>query len=470
MSHLADVTIPRFKKRWMTAPAGSYYAPENSEDFQLGWVSGFMQTPLLARYDPLETSHICDQLDFVTLKLQGASGYFYAGITAKGKLRADREFQGHQFALTRKNADTLLYYVKFFDLLKAQGKGDRIKPAWESAAKRLANAFCRTWAKNHEFGQYLDPVSGTIGVYNSSGGVVAIGALAQASRYFNEPEYLRVAQEAGDFYYHRDITERGFTGGACGDISQDPDSETSFGLLGSLVALYDVTGQIDWVLKARDAAALASTWTLSYDYVFPAASQISKIGGHMAGAVFASAQNKHAAPGICTSSGDYLFKLFRATGDSRYADLIRDIQHAQVEAVDMPGHPTTGTGMGASMERIQPTDAEGKGQIGNFYPTQNAWTELDGLMMATELPGIYVRTDSDKLAVFDHVTISDVLRSKGTVSFKITNPTPYDAEISVLVEAKKDSQVPMSPTAYLTWPKVKVKSGETREIHFDGKL
>ena len=52
MSKLAETIAPRFKKRWMTVPAGSYYACENSEHLQLGWVSGFMQTPMLAIDDP----------------------------------------------------------------------------------------------------------------------------------------------------------------------------------------------------------------------------------------------------------------------------------------------------------------------------------------------------------------------------------------------------------------------------------
>ena len=137
----------------------------------------------------------------------------------------------------------------------------------------------------------------------------------------------------------------------------------------------------------------------------------------MAGAVFANTQNKHAAPGICTASGDYLFKLYRATGEVRYAELIRDIQHAQAEATEMPGHPTCGAGAGASMERIQPTDAEGKGAIGNFVQTQNAWTELNGLMMTMELPG-----------------------------------------------SSRQSQHPLSYTAYLKWPKAEVKSGATVQV------
>ena len=136
-----------------------------------------------------------------------------------------------------------------------------------------------------------------------------------------------------------------------------------------MMALYWATGDQAWIEKARTVANLGATWTLSYDYEFPPQSQIARLGGHMAGAVFANTQNKHAAPGICTASGDYVFKLYRATA-SPVRRTIRDIQHAHAEATEMPGHPTCGTGNGASMERIQPTDAEGKRAIGNFIHTK----------------------------------------------------------------------------------------------------
>ena len=54
MSKLHNTIVPRFKARWMTVPAGCYYAVENGPDFQLGWVSGFMQTPMLAIDDAAE--------------------------------------------------------------------------------------------------------------------------------------------------------------------------------------------------------------------------------------------------------------------------------------------------------------------------------------------------------------------------------------------------------------------------------
>jgi hypothetical protein len=161
------------------------------------------------------------------------------------------------------------------------------------------------------------------------------------------------------------------------------------------------------------------------------------------------------------SADDYVFKLYRATGDVRYAELIRDIQHAHVEATEMPGHPTCGTGDGASMEGIQPTDGEGKGAIGNLVHTQNAWTELGGLMMATELPGIYLQTDADKFFVFDHVEAKVVKRDATGVTLAVTNPTQYPARVTLFAESAAQAQQPLDYTTYLRWPRIELAARQS---------
>ena len=188
----------------------------------------------------------------------------------------------------------------------------------------------------------------------------------------------------------------------------------------------------------------------------------------MAGAVWASIQNKHAAPGICCASGDYLFKLFRATGDANYADLIRDIQHAHAEAVNIPpGHITTNNLVGSSMERIQPSDAEGKGSIGNFINTRNSWTETDGMLMALELPGIYVQTDIKKVTVFDHVVAKLIGQRDGQILLEVKNPTSFDASVAVFAENSEQAQKPLGYTAFVKWPKFGIKAGQTSRLLID---
>ncbi|SDS34712.1 hypothetical protein SAMN05216490_0989 [Mucilaginibacter mallensis] len=468
MSELTRLATNICSNNFVTVPAGSYYLPENNKDFQLGWVSGMMNSyPMLALNNAKERQRVAAELDFVVNKLQGKSGYFYGGITADGELRLDKmspDFSEPQ-AMVRKNADALLWLMKHMMLFKAQGYGNMIKPEWENAAKRLAAAFAHTWKEHGEFGQYIAPETGEIAVYNSTAGAIATAGLAIASDYFKQSEWLQIAKESANFYYSRDVVKQGLTGGDCGDISMDANSESAFGFMESLMALYNYTGDKSWLDKAKVEAALCSTWALSYDPVFPANSQIGKLQCHMAGAVWASIQNKHAAPGICCASGDYLFKLFRATGDVKYADLIRDIQHAQAEAVNIPpGHITTNNLVGSTMERIQPSDAEGKGSVGNFINTRNSWTETDGMLMALELPGIYVQTDKKEITVFDHVEAKLISDKGKQMLIEVKNPTSFDADVAVFAEKAAQAQKPLGYTAFVKWPKFAIKAGQTSRL------
>jgi hypothetical protein len=226
-------------------------------------------------------------------------------------------------------------------------------------------------------------------------------------------------------------------------------------------------------------AALGATWTLSYDFQFPPSSDLARLGVHAAGAVWASAQNKHAAPGICTSSGDYLFKLYRATGERRFADLLRDIQHAHAEVVETPGRPTISAGSGkgwwedprtnyygCSMERIQVTDSEGKDATGMLpRNTSNGWTELNGLLMAMEIPGIYLQPDRGEMYVFDHVEARVLEHDRESAVLEIRNPTRFDATVSILAERSGTAgTVPLGYTDFLRWQKVSVRAGETTTV------
>jgi hypothetical protein len=406
--------------------------------------------------------------------MQGESGFFYGSISSEGQLGTEKshpDFPAIQ-AMVRKNGDVLFWLMKHLMLLKAQGHEKTIKPLWESAARKLATAFTHTWKKYGEFGQYITPESGEIAVYNSTAGAIVPAGLALAAGYFKQPDWLEVADKSAVYYYQRDVEKQGFTSGACGDISQDADSETAFGFLESLMALYRYTGKTEWLHRAEVQAALCATWTLAYNPVFPPNSAIGKLRGRMAGAVWASSQNKHAAPGVCTTSADDLFKLYHATGNEQYAELIRDIQHAHTEAVNMPGHITSNYLIGSSMERIQPSDAEGRGSIGNFIHTRNSWTETNGILMAIELPGIYVRPGEGMLYVFDHIEATRVKEDGNSVTLRLTNTTPYAATVSVMAETAKEAAKPIGYTIFITWPKVTIPSqgNVTVKIARDGRI
>lgn len=472
------------KGHFHDAPYASIYFPEGNDNrFQLGWVGGMMDSyPMLSLNDSLHLSRVANTIDFVVNKMQGKSGYFY-GVIDNGKtLVPERGLPAElkpkypnivSSAMVRKNADALFWFCKQFMLYRALNRAGEIKPKWEAAAKKLAWAFVSTWKKNGDLGQYVDPESGEVLVFNSTAASVVPAGLALASKYFNESEFLTCAKEVGESYYHRFTETLGLTGGNCGDISQDADSESAFELLESFMALYWATGDDQWLSKAKVEAALGSTWTTSYNYEFPSGSDLNSFNAHSTGAVWASTQNKHAAPGICTSSGDYLFKLYRATGETKYAQLLRDILNGHTEEVELPGRATVtaevkngtrGTKWGSSMERVQTSDAEGYDAIGKLYNGDNGWTVLNGMLMSLELPGIYVQTDNDKMFVFDQVEVRKMKNSQGVITLSIKNPTPFDAVVSIFKETSKETKHPLGYTDFLNWKKVKVKAGETTKV------
>ncbi|MBV5349358.1 hypothetical protein JZU61_06895, partial [bacterium] len=462
--------------------------------FQLGWVGGLMTTyPMIYSNDSLQLSRVSKTFDFVVDSMQGNSGYFY-GIYADNKVQTElkREIPKELIlehpdvivAMTRKNSDALFWFIKHFMLLKEQGNGAIIKPKWENAAKKLANAFVDTWNKNGEIGQYVDVKTGEIVIYNSTAAAIAPAGLVLASKYFNEPGFLKAAIAICNYYYNRDVVRLGLTGGHSGDIAQDADADSGYGLLESLMALYWATGDKQWIEKSKVVAAFGATWTISYDFAFPSTSDLGKLDFRATGAVWASVQNKHAAPGICTSSGDYIFKLYRATAERKYADLIRDIQDAHTEQMETPLRPTISIGSGGSwqtntprenyygctMERIQITDSEGKDGVGRLAnKTSNGWTEANGILMAMELPGIYLQFDKNEMVVFDHVEAKVIERNQEGVVLEIKNPTAFDAQISIFAETSTEAKKPLDYMAFLKWTKVDVEKGKTCKIKINRK-
>ena len=451
-SQVAAWMTQRIDSRWHDGPVHKFYCPENAAWISFGWVGGLMNTfPMLALGDEMHRERVTRTFDFAIPAAQGESGYFYGALNHDGKcFSRDGYPEFPEIVLTRKNGDVLFWMVKQFMLLEAQDRKDAIKSEWTSNIRRLADAFVKTWKSHGQWGNKLNNQTGAVAEYNTSGGVMAIGGLALAARYFERPEYLDVAREAAEFYYERDVVGQGQTTGGCVDILQNADSETAFGFLTALMALHETTGEDGWLEKCKTLANLSATWTVSYDYALPPQTELARNGARLTGTVWASTQNKHGAPGICTSSGDPLFKLYRATGDLRYAELMRDIVRAHGESIRPDGY---------SNERLTYCDADAH-SVGNRGNHVTGWCELNGFLMALEIPGIYVRTDMDRFYVFDHVEAHIVKRGDDGLQIRIKNPTKYDANVTILAENAEQAARPLGYTAFLFWPKFMVKSGE----------
>ena len=270
----------RIDSRFHDGNPCKFYCPENAPWISFGWIGGLIDTyPMLALGDDMHLRRVTETFDFAIPRAQGKAGYFYGLLEQDGSVRGREGYDDHpEICLTRKNGDVLFWMIKQFALLKAQKRNDAINPRWEQSMRRLADAFVATWKKHHQWGNFVNVDTGDVAVYNTTGGAMAVGGLALAANYFHNAEYLDVAKQAAQFYYDRDVLGLGVTTGGCADILQNADSETAAGFMTSLMALYETTGDRQWLEKSRALANLTATWVVSYDYELPPDTELARLG------------------------------------------------------------------------------------------------------------------------------------------------------------------------------------------------
>lgn len=464
----ADIIEEKFnRENWIETK--SFYAVGTWHDrlcelWQPGWVGGLMNTyAFLARGSELTRTRAIRNIDCILEKTVSGSGLLY-GIGDGENFYSEGFFEPHPFHmhLIRKNADVLLFMVKQFDLLQKQNQ--HIPENWKKTVRGIAAAFETLWNTGGQFGQFVDIESGRILIGGSTCASTAPGGLALASQFFNKPKWLDIACKSAKQYYERDI-QNGLTTGGPGEILQAPDSESAFGILDSFTILYEVTGDSCWLNAAKDAAALAATWTVSYDFAFPPDSLFAQMNIRSTGSVFANCQNKHSAPAICTLSGDSLLKLFRATGDIRYLQLLQDIAHNMTQYLSRSDRPIGPLPPGWINERVNLSDWEGLEMVGNVL-NNSTWGETSLLLTAIELPGLYVQPDTGLFCTLDNITAKKLTHFENALTLELTNPTKFDAEIRILCETKDRMKKPLGMNAMMDQPTVSLPGGNSIEVTF----
>lgn len=454
MSRMLEVMNKNIDNRYFVNDSVEFYRPEGWDWMAYGWIGGLINTyPMIALGDQEHLRRVSRTFDFALPQGKGESGYYYDILKPDGCVeQRDASAVVPGIGLTRRNGDVLYWMVKQLELLKATGHSAMIKPMWESESRRLADSFLNTWEKYGSWGGYIHVESGEPATYNTSGGASAVAGMALASRYFNDPRYLLVAGEAARNLYDN-FAVVGFTSGGCGDILQNADSETAIALATAMVTLYEITGNKEYLAMGERLADLCATWTVSFDYRLPPDLMLAKTGANMMGAVWASTQNKHGAPGFCTLSGDALFKLYRAGAKREYGELLRDIIHAHAEGIQPDG---------TINERLTYCDADSRGYLDPNWKT--GWNETNGALMALEIPGIYVRGSRD-LMVFDHAEARIIKSDSRKVTLEITNPTAMNATYTVMAETEDSAETPLGDNAFVNrFTSVNVKAGKTKRI------
>ena len=447
-----------------TEDGGGYYAVGQRENiyqsWQVGWVGGLMAThPLLMLGSALSQERARRTFDFLFAGGQGASGFFY-GIGDGTRWYGDDFLNPDDPRphLIRKSADALYFLLKQFDLLEKQGQS--VPAHWETGARRCAEAFVRLWDTHRQFGQFVDADTGAVLIGGSTSAGIAPAGLALAAQRYGNAECLRVASAAAAQFYERDVLG-GVTTGGPGEILQCPDSESAFGLLESFVVLHEVTGERRWADDAEDMARQCASWCVPYDWPFPPESLFGRMDMQAAGSVWANVQNKHSAPGICTLSGDSLWKLFRATGDRLYLDMLRETAHNITQYLSRSDRPVGDMPSGWMNERVNLSDWDDN--VGGIF-CGSCWCEVSCLLTYAEVPGLYVQPDTGLVAAFDHIDVEAEGREEDSLRLRVSNPTAFPAEVRVYAETSAQAARPLGQNALYGCPVLTLEPGAVRTI------
>lgn len=435
------------------------------QDWQIGWTGGMISTyPLLFMGDEQTCQNVIRNFDWLFPDGISPSGFFWdagekGNVWLGGDIRKPHTANWH---LIRKSGDAVYYIIK--QLMLMESKGIDIKSIWKEGTRKVCDSFVKLWNENRQFGQFVDALTGKICVGGSTSGAIVPAAMVLAGQYFDNKEYIRVALESAEYYY-RQFTCQGVTCGGPGDALQNPDSESSYSLVESFALLYELTGEKKWLKYASDAARQFSTWVVTGDYSFPEQSLFGKTGIHSMGAVYANTQNKHGAPAICTASGIALLRLYRATGDLFYLNLLQDIAHNITQYLPCKANPIGEAKEGWVCERVNMTDWEGKERIGEILGL-STWAET-GLMLTTvEIPGVYIQPDKNMATVFDNILLKTSVRKNGKFVCELRNPSSVPIKTKILVENASERMKPLGENVLYKVKTIQLAPNETKKMSF----
>jgi hypothetical protein len=430
-----------------------FYGNNTNLNWMSGWCGGYI--PAFALYaggNSLTRKRVLQSFDWMSNALS-PSGYYYdvyfnkSGFGSQG----DKLPFGKDLVLTRKNAEGIYYAFKQFDLMKKLNF--QVSAQWLNSNIKALDAQVNTYNKYKQLGQLINQQTGELIVGGTTCSGILPATLCAGYLYTGNLSYLETAKKVATYYYSNFI-QKGLTNGGPFDAVQCFDSESAYGLLEGYVELYETTREVKWLTMAKETADQFSSWVVAYDYNFPPESDNGKVGTKSTGTVFANTQNKTAPAGICTHSGIALLKLYRATGDSFYLNLLRDIAHTIPQFMSWSEHQLPGYKDGWIYERCNLTDWQ-RG-IGAMH-TGSCWAETSMLLSVIELPGVYVNKSTNDVIVIDHLNAK--FNKKGQI--EITNPTKYNAVVKVLAETNEQRTKPLGQNAFLGWKKVEVMAGKS---------
>jgi hypothetical protein len=454
-------------------PAAPWY-------FQTGWTGGMIKDyPICATGTLTDRRHV--EAALCTYNAGWSpSGLMYGRFDEAGVWTSDNAVPGfaplesrpymHDWTLARRHGDVLIYLLKTARLIRGQQPDYQPPPEFYQNIKNSADVLCRTFEKHGQLGQYLDQNTGDIRVGGSTAAANVPSGLLLAWREFGDEKFLKTAETLAAQLYNR-YAAHGNMNGTPADVLQSPDCEGPTLLLDSMCDLHDATGESRWLHMAEHCAWLLATWVSSYDYDFSRHfpdCEFQRLKLKTVGAICASSQNRIGTPGLCVSSGLSLLRLYRATGEARYLELLRDIAFCLMRAMARPDRPSYGEDGslipdGWIAERFSTTDVH---MPGAFWEASTPWCQTAMLLTCLEIPSLYVVTDRAFIYAFDTVRVDAVRTLGDELELTVTNPTDFPARYQVFRETSGELATPLPAFHFTKFEVFDFQPHETRALTF----
>jgi hypothetical protein len=223
------------------------------------------------------------------------------------------------------------------------------------------------------------------------------------------------------------------------------------------MTLFELTNERVWIDRATAVAAQLSSWVISYDH--PA----GDTGTRATGAVLSNAQSARGAPGFTLLSGDALLRLYRATGELRHLELLRDTVHNLAQYLPRAEEAERATREAQPPRRARADTTDWLDPSDDVAPAGSLFDAACMLSYA-EVPGVYVRTTSKQVFAFDHVDARLEAPKGAPLRLQLANPTESEAVVRVLAETDAEAAKPLAPGAVLAARTVTVPARGSAEL------
>jgi P pilus assembly chaperone PapD len=82
------------------------------------------------------------------------------------------------------------------------------------------------------------------------------------------------------------------------------------------------------------------------------------------------------------------------------------------------------------------------------------------------LPGLYIQPDKGITVAFDNVRVEELSHSGNAMKLRLTNPTTFAADVSVLVESSQAAQRPVGSFVATPLPVVHLDAGASSILEY----